>query len=465
VRIIYKINEIRKKFNISPTQTVVSSFAIIIFIGAILLNLPASTRSGENIGFVNALFTATSAVCVTGLVVVDTGTYWSPIGQTVIMLLIQIGGLGIMTFSTMLSLLIGRKITLKERLLIQESFNQFELEGMVRLTKRIIIATFIIEFIGAIIYAFVFIPQFGWIKGAYMGIFHSITSFCNAGFDLMGSYTGPFSSFTGYVNNPIININAMLLIVIGGLGFSVWIDAYDAIRKRSFSELTLHSKVVLTMTIGLILFGALFIFVMEINNPDTIRDLPFSGKVMASFFHSITPRTAGFNTLDITALTMPTMFLTIIFMFIGGSPGSTAGGIKTGTAGILFFTVISVIKGRESTEMYNRRLPKYLVYRAVSVALISFLLVVLATMALSIAEAPFSKPDFGTLLFEATSAFGTVGLTRNYTTNLTQAGRIVVLLCMFAGRVGPLSLILALARSANRNKGHIKYPEDRIMVG
>ena len=463
--IIYTINGLRRKFNISPTQTVVISFAVIIFIGSILLNLPMASKSGQSIGYIDALFTATSATCVTGLVVVDTGTHWTMFGKIVIGALIQIGGLGIMTFSTLLALLIGRKITLKERLLLQESFNQFDLEGMVRLTKNIIIATFAMEIIGAIIYAVVFVPQFGWGKGFAYGIFHSITSFCNAGFDLMGAHTGPFTSFTSYVNNPIININAMLLIVVGGLGFSVWIDCYYAIKKRSLNELSLHSKVVLTMSIGLILLGAIFIFLMEVNNPATIKNLPLSGKVLASFFHSVSPRTAGYNTLDMGSMTMATNFLTIILMFIGGSPGSTAGGIKTATAGILFFTVISVVKGRESTEMFERRLPKYLIYRAISVVLISFLLVVVSTMVLSIAEVPYNNTDFMTLLFEATSAFGTVGLTMNYTPNLSPAGRVIIILCMFAGRVGPLSLILALGRSAHQNKGQIKYPEDRIIVG
>jgi trk system potassium uptake protein TrkH len=465
VIMIYKINEIRKKLNLSPTRTVVGSFALMILIGTILLSLPFSTRTGESAGFVNALFTATSSVCVTGLVVVDTGSFWSPAGQAIIMILIQIGGLGIMTFSTLLALLVGRRITLKERMLLQESFNQFELEGMVRLTKRIIIATFVFEFLGAIFYATVFIPQFGWIKGAFMGVFHSIASFCNAGFDIMGQYTGPFSSFTSYVNNPIININTMLLIVTGGLGFSVWIDIYEAIRKRSFSALSLHSKLVLTMTGGLILFGAVFIFFMEINNPATIKDLPLHGKILASFYHSVTPRTAGSNTLDMMSLTMPASFLTIILMFIGGSSGSTAGGIKTGTLGILIFTILSIIKGREDTEIYKKRIPKYLVYRALAVALISFTIVVAATMVLSIAEAPYNQTNFQTLLFEATSAFGTVGLTMNYTPHLTLAGRMIIILCMFAGRVGPLSLILALSRNANRNKSPIKYPEDRIIVG
>lgn len=459
------LKDLKRKFDISPTQTVVISFAIIILIGTILLNLPLASKNGQSIGLIDALFTATSATCVTGLVVVDTGIHWSLFGKLVITLLIQIGGLGIMTFSTLLALLMGRRITLKERLLIQESFNQFDLEGMVRLTKNIIIATFAMEFVGALIYSIVFIPQFGWSRGFAYGIFHSITSFCNAGFDLMGEHTGPFTSFTGYVNNPIININAMVLIVIGGLGFSVWIDSFYAIKKRNLNELSLHSKVVLTMTAGLILLGAIFIFLMEINNPATIKNLPWSGKILASFFHSVSPRTAGYNTLDTGSLTMASSFLTIILMFIGGSPGSTAGGIKTATAGILFFTVLSVIKGRESTELFERRLPKYLIYRAVSVIMISFLLVVISTMVLSIAEVPYNNTDFRTLLFEATSAFGTVGLTMNYTPNLSPAGRVIIIISMFAGRVGPLTLILALARNAQKNKGHIKYPEDRIIVG
>jgi trk system potassium uptake protein len=462
---IYSINGLRRKLNISPTQTVVMSFAVIIIIGAILLNMPYASNNGQSVGFINALFAATSATCVTGLVVVDTGTHWTVFGKVVIISLIQIGGLGIMTFSTMLALLIGRKITLKERLLIQESFNQFELEGMVRLTKNIIITTFAIELVGALIFATVFVPQFGWGRGIAYGLWYGISSFCNAGFDLMGAHTGPFSSFTSYVNNPIININTMMLIVVGGLGFSVWIDCFKAFKKRSISCLSLHSKVVLTMTVGLIVLGAVFIFIMEINNPATIKNLPWSGKILASFFQSVSPRTAGYNTLDMGSLTMSTSFLTIVLMFIGGSPGSTAGGIKTGTAGILFFTVLSVIKGKDSTQIYDRRLPKYLVYRAVSVALISFMLVIFATMVLSIAEVPYNNTDFMTLLFEATSAFGTVGLTMNYSSHLTPAGRIIIALCMFAGRVGPLSLILALASKARKNNGHIKYPEDRIMVG
>ncbi len=454
-----------KNINSSPAQTLVLGFVIIILAGTFLLALPASNTTGESAGFANSLFTATSAVCVTGMAVVDTGTYWTPLGQTVIMFLVQIGGLGIMTFSTLLALLIGRKITLKERLLLQESLNQFELKGMVRLAKRIIIATLCFEAVGSLIYGFVFIPQFGWLRGAYMSVFHSVASLNHAGFDLLGDYFGPFSSFTGYVSNPIVNINAILLIVIGGLGFSVWIDLYDAAVKRDFRQLTLHTKVVLVMNLGLILFGAVFIFIMEFSNPGTMGNLPLHGKILASLFHSVTPRSSGFNTLDMTALTMPTMFLTIIYMFIGGSPGSTAGGIKTTTAGILFFTILSMIKGKESTELFKRSLPKALVYRAVAIALISFTIVVAATMLLSIVEGPSNNPNFETLVFEATSAFGIVGLTLDYTHRLTGAGKAIVTFCMFMGRVGPLSLVFALTLRAGRNNIPIKYPEDRIIVG
>lgn len=402
-------------------------------------------------------FTATSAVCVTGLVVVDTGTYWTNFGQVIILLLIQVGGLGFMTMSTLFALLLGRKITLRERLLIQESLNRFDLQGLVRLTRNIIIATFTIELLGAVVYSSVFIPDYGPVKGIAFGVFHAVSAFCNAGFDLIGG----FRSFTPYVSNPIINLNAMALIIIGGLGFSVWTDIYEIVKNRSFRNITLHSKVVLSTTIFLIVFGAIFVFIAEINNPDTIRDLPVSGKVLASLFHSVTPRTAGFNTLDTASLNMSTKFMTIIMMFIGGSPGSTAGGIKTATAAILIITVISVVRGKEDTEVFERHLPKYLVYRAMSVAFISFTLVILVTMILSITE----RADFLTLFFEATSAFGTVGLSSNFTPQLSTLGRIIISVTMFAGRVGPLTLVLALSQRAIKNKGNVKYPEDRIMVG
>ncbi|HQE66952.1 MAG TPA: TrkH family potassium uptake protein [Bacillota bacterium] len=454
---IIEFSLLRKRIKVTPTQIIVIGFASMILVGTLLLNLPAASGNGQSVGLIDSVFTATSSVCVTGLVVVDTGTHWSVFGQVVILLLIQIGGLGFMTMSTLLALLLGRRITLKERLLIQESLNQFNLEGLVRLTKNIIVTTIIIEFIGAVIFSIVFIQDFGLRKGIAFGVFHSVTAFCNAGFDLMGN----FKSFTPYVNNLIININAMLLIIIGGLGFSVWIDIYKAIRDRSLKNVTLHGKVVVSATIILILTAALFIFIMEFYNTETIRELPISGKLLSSFFQAISPRTAGFNTLEMDALTTPTKFMTIILMFIGGSPGSTAGGIKTATAAILFLTVISVVKGKDDTEVFERHIPKYLVYRAMTVAFISLILVVVVTMLLSITE----DADFMTLFFESASAFGTVGLTLGCTRDLSTFGKAIIIIAMFAGRVGPLTIALAMSRRAINKKGSVKYPEDRIMVG
>jgi len=416
--------------------------------------MPIASIKGHSIGFVNALFTATSAVCVTGLVVVDTANHWTYFGQMVIISLIQIGGLGFMTISTLLALIVGRRITLKERIVMQEALNLDELEGLVRLTKSIIITTFIIEAIGAMAFSAVFVPEYGVKKGLVMGLFHSISAFCNAGFDLIGD----FKSFSPYVNNITINVTSMLLIIIGGLGFTVWMDVY---HNRSFNRLALHSKVVLSITGFLISVGALFLFMIERNNPATMGDLSISGKILSSMFHSVSPRTAGFNTIDNAAFTSSSKFLTIILMFIGGSPGSTAGGIKTATAGILFFTVISVITGREDAEAFEKRISKTLVYRAFALAVISLLLVISVTMVLSISE----NADFLTLLFESTSAFATVGLSLNYSPNLSFIGKLIISATMFAGRVGPLTLIVALAQRTQKNKSNLKYPEDKISVG
>ena len=445
---------LKRSFNASPSQILVIGFGTIILLGTILLNMPIASIKGHSIGFVNALFTATSAVCVTGLVVVDTANHWTYFGQMVIISLIQIGGLGFMTISTLLALIVGRRITLKERIVMQEALNLDELEGLVRLTKSIIITTFIIEAIGAMAFSAVFVPEYGVKKGLVMGLFHSISAFCNAGFDLIGD----FKSFSPYVNNITINVTSMLLIIIGGLGFTVWMDVY---HNRSFNRLALHSKVVLSITGFLISVGALFLFMIERNNPATMGDLSISGKILSSMFHSVSPRTAGFNTIDNAAFTSSSKFLTIILMFIGGSPGSTAGGIKTATAGILFFTVISVITGREDAEAFEKRISKTLVYRAFALAIISLFLVISVTMVLSISE----NADFLTLLFESTSAFATVGLSLNYSPNLSFIGKLIISATMFAGRVGPLTLIVALAQRTQKNKSNLKYPEDKISVG
>ncbi len=459
IEVIYIIgfNILRKKITMTPTQIIVIGFASMILIGTLLLNMPLASKNGQPVGLINAIFTATSAVCVTGMAVVDTGRHWTVFGQVVIILLVQIGGLGIMTMSTSLALLTGRRITLKERILIQESLNQSDLEGLVRLTKNIIITTLTIEFIGAVIYSLIFISEYGAVKGIAFGVFHAISTFCNAGVEIIGEYRG----FAPYINNFVFNINAMVLIIIGGLGFSVWQDIYQIYKGKSFKSISLHSKIVLTSTAVLILSGALFIFILEFGNPDTLKNLPFPSKVVTAFFHSVSPRTAGINTLDMTALTVPTKLLTMILMFIGGSPGSVSGGIKTATAAILVITVVAAVKGKEDPEIFERHIPKYLVYRAMAVAVISLCIVIIVAMILSITE----TADFMTLLFEATAAFSTAGLTLNYTPNLSSIGKVILCITMFVGRVGPLTIVIAFAKRATGNKGNLKYPEEKILVG
>jgi len=454
---VIHINNNRKIgiFELHPTQVLVLGFASVILIGAILLNLPIASKDGESIGFISALFTATSAVCVTGLVVVDTATHWSTFGQIVILFLIQIGGLGFMTMATLFAFVVGKKITLKERLVIQEALNQFNISGVVRLARYALITTFTIEGIGALILSLRFIPIYGTKKGVAFGIFHAVSAFCNAGFDLIGDYR----SLTPFVQDPIINLIAMFLIVLGGLGFTVILEV---INKRSFSKLSLHSKMVLTITAFLLSLGFITILMLEYNNPNTMGELGLSGKLLSAMFHSVTPRTAGFNTLPTDQLTMASIFFTIILMFIGGSSGSTAGGIKTTTFGVAIATILSVIKGEDDTEAFKKRIPRDLVNRALAIIGLAMGLIILVTMVLSITEKGHS---FIEVFFEVTSAFGTVGLSLGITPELSSIGRLIISLTMFAGRVGPLTMFLALAQRKQNKKGTIRYPEDKVMVG
>lgn len=444
------------KIKLNPAQTLALGFASVILIGAILLTLPIATVDGSQASFLTALFTSTSAVCVTGLVVVDTGTYWSVFGQTVILLLIQIGGLGIMTMTTMFALILGKKISLKDRLLMQEALNQLSLDGLVRLTKYILIGTFLVEGIGAFVLSFRFIPIYGFLKGIFFSIFHSISAFCNAGFDLIGDG----KSLTPFVGDITINIAIWFLIIVGGLGFSVVIDI---IQNRRFRDFSLHSKMVIVITVALIVIGTLGVFVLEVNNPNTLaaEGMGVKEKILGSIFHGITPRTAGFNSLPTDQLRNSTKFLTIVLMFIGGSPGSTAGGIKTATLGVLLFTVISIISGKEYTELFNRRVARETIQKTFTVATIALGVVILVTMLLTITEVG----DFMDILFESISAFGTVGLSTGLTPNLSNIGRVIVILTMFIGRVGPLTLAVAVAQKQQKNKGLYKYPEERIIVG
>ena len=454
------LREFRNIVNkMEPTQIMVIGFAIVILIGAILLSMPISTQNGESIGFLDALFTSTSAVCVTGLIAVDTSTYWSFFGQLIIITLIQIGGLGFMTVTTLFSLIIKKRINLKERLLIQESLNQIDLSGLVKLTRYILLTTFFIEGTGALLLSTVFIPQFGILNGIWYSIFHAISAFCNAGFDLMGVVSGPFSSLTYYVNNFTITITISLLIILGGIGFPVILDV---IRNKKLSKLTIHSKVVLFSTIVLIAFGMLFILLLEYNNPNTLGKLGFGGKILASLFQSITIRTAGFNTIDLAAMRESSIFVMIILMFIGASPASTGGGIKTTTIATLILTVKSFILEKQDIEVCKRRISETTVKKSLGIFLIGITIVVMGTLIISITD-----PDFSLLEveFEVVSAIATVGLSIGGSPNLSVLGKIFIMLFMFMGRVGSLTIFMALASRGVKNNPPIRYPEGKIIVG
>lgn len=456
-KIVKRVSNIVNKME--PTQIMVIGFAIVILIGAILLSMPISTQNGESIGFLDALFTSTSAVCVTGLIAVDTSTYWSFFGQLIIITLIQIGGLGFMTVTTLFSLIIKKRINLKERLLIQESLNQIDLSGLVKLTRYILLTTFFIEGTGALLLSTVFIPQFGILNGIWYSIFHAISAFCNAGFDLMGVVSGPFSSLTYYVNNFTITITISLLIILGGIGFPVILDV---IRNKKLSKLTIHSKVVLFSTIVLIAFGMLFILLLEYNNPNTLGKLGFGGKILASLFQSITIRTAGFNTIDLAAMRESSIFVMIILMFIGASPASTGGGIKTTTIATLILTVKSFILEKQDIEVCKRRISETTVKKSLGIFLIGITIVVMGTLIISITDLDFSLLE---VEFEVVSAIATVGLSIGGSPNLSVLGKIFIMLFMFMGRVGSLTIFMALASRGVKNNPPIRYPEGKIIVG
>lgn len=433
----------------SPPKVLVAGFAAVILAGAVLLCLPFASASGRAGGFLTALFTATSAVCVTGLVVVDTGTYWSFWGQLIILILIQIGGLGFMTMATLFFLLMGKRIGLKERMLIRESLNQIDVAGVVRLVRAVLIFTFVTEGIFAFILTWRWFSDVGWPRCLWFGLFHSVSAFNNAGFDLFGD----FRSLIPYAGDPVVVLSITTLIILGGIGFSVVMNVAGRREKR----LSLHSRLALTVTALLIGGGFFFFLLLEWSN--VLRPLPLSGKLLAAYFQSVTPRTAGYNTVDIAGLRSATQFLLIILMFIGASPGSTGGGIKTTTFGLLLVAAWSLARGREDPEVMRRRVLPEQVYKALAVTLLAMGLVTTVTLVLSITE----KADFLSILFETVSAFGTVGLSMGLTPHLTSLGRILIILTMFSGRLGPLTLVFALAQ--RRRKTFVRYPEEKILIG
>lgn len=439
------------EWKLTPYQILVLGFAGLILAGALLLMTPQASQAGQSLSFIDALFTATSAVCVTGLVVVDTGTYFSLFGQLVIIFLIQAGGLGIVTMATLMALLMRRRINLRERLIMQEALNHMTVAGVVRMTQYIILVTLLIEFIGGTILAIRLYSEFG-SQGIYFGYWHAISSFCNAGFDLFGN----FGSITRYVDDITINLTISSLIILGGIGFTVIFDVWDNRRWRKFS---LHTKLVLITTGFLLLFGTIVIFLLEVNNPNTLQPLSWQGKVLGSYFQSVSTRTAGYNTVDMSQLHDATIFFMVILMFIGASPTSTGGGIKTTTFGVVIAAVGALITGKSDAEIFKRRISQQLIYKAFSVILIAATLVIFVTMMMSITE----QASFLQILFEVVSAFGTVGLTTGITPTLTDQGKIWIILTMFAGRVGPVTLALALA--LRTKKGMVQYPEGKIIIG
>ncbi|MBP2002098.1 trk system potassium uptake protein TrkH [Paenibacillus shirakamiensis] len=440
------------KIRLSPPQILVFGFAFIIMVGTILLMLPLSNMSGHALPFVDALFTATSSTCVTGLVVRDTGLDFTIFGQIVIMSLIQIGGLGFMTMATLFSLVLKRKISLKDRLLLQESLNQNSMEGIVRLIRKVLKYSLVIELCAAIIFAIRWSADMPVGKAVYFGIFHAISMFNNAGFDLFGHY----QSLMGYVGDPWINLTTMVLIITGGLGFIV---LSDLISYRTNPKLSLQSKVVLSMTVALLTLGTLIIFIFELTNPKTLESLDWGSKIWGAMFQSVTSRTAGANTLDISSLRQATQFFIMILMFIGASPGSTGGGIKTTTFSVLLGAVIAMVRGREDVVLFHYRLAQERIFKAVTITMVALFLIIAVTMTLAATE----EGSFLSIMFETTSAFGTVGLSMGLTPHLTSFGKLLICLTMFAGRLGLLTLAYALGPKKSREL--YRHPEGKMFLG
>jgi trk system potassium uptake protein TrkH len=437
----------------TPTRVLVFSFLSFILVGTILLMLPWSTLSHGSPGFIDSLFTATSAVCVTGLVVVNTASYWSMWGKVVILILIQAGGLGLMTFATAHALVTGRRVTLTERLIIQEQTGYWSLSGLVRLMKRVILATLVFEFLGALVLGVVLGKSMGLeLPGAmFHGLFHSVSAFCNAGFDILGS------SLVPYAGDPLVIMTVSLLIIIGGLGFYVITDVYE--NRGKWRDLSLHSRIAIKMTGALLVIGTVLVLVLEGKNPGTIGNMSLRIRLLSSWFQSVTARTAGFDSIFTENLRIPTSFIMIALMFVGASPGGTGGGIKTTTFYSSVRFVAALVQGKEDVNVSRRRLPEGLVLKALSIILISLGLISVSTLLLTITE----EASFFDILFEVVSAFGTVGLSRGITPSLSIPGKLIIIVTMFAGRVGPLSLAVAISKQANQ--AGIRYPEEKVLVG
>ncbi|MBE5939193.1 MAG: potassium transporter KtrB [Lachnospiraceae bacterium] len=453
----------KQKNRKTTTQLIAIGFLIAIIIGTVILMLPVSSATGKWTNPVDAMFTATTSVCVTGLTVYDTFSYWSTFGHIVMLCLIQCGGLGIVAFTTILTVILGRRVTLKDRLLLEDAFNLTTLSGLVRFLKKIFIGTFIVEGVGALIYMFVFVPEYG-AKGIWISVFTAVSAFCNAGIDIIGD-----SSLVPYSSNIIINMVTMVLIVSGGIGFIVWWDFLDTIGKvrhkdikfkHFWSKLKLHTKIVIITTLVLIITGAAFVLLLEYNNAETLGAKSWPEKILAAVFQSVTVRTAGFTMISQKGLRDCTAFICIILMFIGGSSVGTAGGVKTGTVAVIILAAISVIKGSNDTVVFGRKIPAKTVRKALAVFTVSIAVTFLAIIALIMV----SEINFIDATYEIVSAVATVGLTRDTTGLLNMPGKLIIILCMYLGRIGPISMAIAFAKRGS-NENRFSYPDEEITVG
>lgn len=452
----------KKSFSpkLTAPQLILLAFFSLIIIGSLLLWLPISSADGKSVSFTDAFFTSSTSVCVTGLVTLPTVSAWSVFGKVVILLLIQIGGLGVITVMAELMILVHRKIGIADRILIQDSFNLNTTSGIVKFTKKVVFGTLAVESVGALLYMTVFVPDFG-IKGVWYSVFNSVSAFCNAGIDIISE-----NSLCGYALNPIINIVTCLLIILGGIGYIVWWDVVRVIKKRTkqkiklWSSLTLHSKIALFTTAVLIVTGAVCFYIFEYDNPETMKGLPVGDRILLSLFQSVTTRTAGFATVPQQNLTVSSSVLSLLLMFIGGSPVGTAGGIKTVTFAVLAASAVSVIKNKNDVNMFGRRISISAVRKASAVAAVSFMIAFLSSLLLScVTNAPALD-----IFYETVSASATVGLSRNLTSSLNTAGKFIIAFTMYLGRVGPISLAIAIT-GKTKNENIVKNPFEEISIG
>lgn len=452
------------KVDFSTPQIIVLGFLTAIIIGTILLMLPISSSKGIYTPFLDALFASTAAVSVTGLGIVDVYEYWSIFGQIVILLLIQFGGLGIVTFTTFVMIIIGKKVSLKDRMVIQDAYNLNSLSGLVKFIRKVVIGSLVVELLGALLYMIEFIPEYGIIKGIWISVFNSVSAFCNAGINIIGS-----TSLIEYVKNPLINITTCSLVILGGIGFVVWFDVLNILKliknkklsyKSFFNRLALHTKIVVVTSICLIVIGTVLVLVFEYNNPDTLGNLSWTEKIMAAGFQSVNIRTAGFHTISQVGLREPTLLVCMVLMFIGGSPVSTAGGIKTISFALIVIAVISVVKADEDTIVFGREIPRGLIRK--TLAVISVFLSILSTSIILLLI--FNEGNTMDIIFEAVNAATTTGLSRGFTDSLNSIGKLIIIATMFLGRLGPITMAISFT-SRRKRKAIVKHPRGNVIIG